>query len=49
MGPPGSPVFLPQAEPLPPVSGWTMYCDEVDGALKAISSTGVIAVVAALP
>ena len=48
IGPPGIPVFYPQAEPSAPVSGWVMYCDEIDGALKAKASTGVVTIVAAL-
>jgi len=47
-GPPGPGAsFAPQAAPSAPAEGFTLYCDEADGILKAIDSLGNITELAA--
>lgn len=39
--------LLPQSSaPTKPLSGWVLYCDGVDGKLKAIAASGTIVVLA---
>jgi hypothetical protein len=40
-GPPGTGAsFAPQAAPAPPAEGYVIFCDQADGLLKAIDSSG---------